>query len=120
MANDTKKNTDIHQQIPAQNLIPQVVRQGTKQYTLGMDQTTTNRKSNEEEKVQVDRTHLGNLQKPSPVKPSLGTPGKRRIGRPSYIWQIDTENETNEMGYTQREMEKMAINRQQWQSLGKK
>ena len=41
---DTDTNTDIHQQMPAQNLTPQVVRQGSQHYTLEMDQTITHRK----------------------------------------------------------------------------
>ena len=43
-------------------------------------------------------------------------PGKRR-GRPRNTWQRDTEKETKEMGYTRREMEKMATDRKQWRSL---
>ena len=54
---DTKKNTDLHQQMPMQNPTPAVIRQGTQHYTLGMDQTTTSRKLNKEEKMEVDRTH---------------------------------------------------------------
>ena len=34
----------IHQQMPAQNPTPAVVRQGIQHYTLEMDQTTTHRK----------------------------------------------------------------------------
>ena len=44
-------------------------------------------------------------------------PGKRRRGRPRNTWQRDTEKETKEMGYTRREMEKMATDRKRWCSL---
>ena len=44
-------------------------------------------------------------------------PGKRRRGRPRNTWQRDTEKETKEMGYTRREMEKMATDRKRWHSL---
>ena len=44
-------------------------------------------------------------------------PGKRRRGRPRKTWQRDTEKDTKEMGYTWKEMEKMATNRKQWRSL---
>ena len=44
-------------------------------------------------------------------------PGKRRRGRPRNTWQRDTEKETKEMGYTRREMEKMATDRKRWRSL---
>ena len=40
----TKRNTDIHQQKTAQNLTPEVVRQGTQHYTLEMNQITTHTK----------------------------------------------------------------------------
>ena len=43
--------------MPAQNLTPEVVRQGNQYYTLEMDQTTTDRKLNKEEKMEVVRTH---------------------------------------------------------------
>ena len=66
---NTKKNTDLHQQMPAQNPTPEVVRQSIQQYTLENDQATTHthRKFNGD----------GNLQKPSPVKLSSGTPQGR-------------------------------------------
>ena len=41
---DTKKNTDVHQQMLAQNPTPEVDRQGTQHFTLEVDQTTTHRK----------------------------------------------------------------------------
>ena len=44
-------------------------------------------------------------------------PGKRRRVRPRNTWQRDTEKETKEMGYTRREMERMATDRKQWRSL---
>ena len=40
-------------------------------------------------------------------------PGKRRRGRPRNTWQRDTEKDTKEMGYTRKEMEKMATDRKQ-------
>ena len=45
------------------------------------------------------------------------TPGKTRRGRPRNTWQRDTEKETKEMGYTRREMERMATDRKWWHSL---
>ena len=42
---------------------------------------------------------------------------KKRRGRPQNTWQRDTEKETKEMGYTRREMEKMATDRKRWRSL---
>ena len=44
-------------------------------------------------------------------------PGKRISGRPRNTWQRDTEKETKEMGYTRREMERMATDRKRWRSL---
>ena len=40
-----------------------------------------------------------------------------RRGRPRNTWQRDTEKETKEIGYTRREMEKMATDRKRWRSL---
>ncbi|KAK2172049.1 hypothetical protein NP493_997g00031 [Ridgeia piscesae] len=37
-------NTDLHQQMPVQNVTPEVDRPGIQQYTLEMDQTSTHRK----------------------------------------------------------------------------
>ena len=53
----TKKNTDLHQQMPAQNLTHKMVRQGIQLYATGKDQTTVSRKRNKEEKMEVDITH---------------------------------------------------------------
>ena len=46
-------------------------------------------------------------------------PGKRRRGRPRTrnTWQRDTGKETKEMGFTRREMEKMATDRKRWRSF---
>ena len=41
---DTKENTDLHQQMPAQNTTPDVDSQGTQHYTLENYQATTHRK----------------------------------------------------------------------------
>jgi len=57
MNQDTKKNTDLHQQMPAQNPTPEVDRQGTQHYTLENYQATTHRKLNKDEKKEVDRAH---------------------------------------------------------------
>ena len=40
----TKQNTHVHQQMPAQHLIPEVDRQVIQHYTLENDQATTHRK----------------------------------------------------------------------------
>ena len=53
----TKKTTKTHQQISAQNLTPEVVRQGTQRYTLEMDQITTHVKLNKEGKMELDRIY---------------------------------------------------------------
>ena len=39
-----KKNTDLHQQMPAQNPTPEVDRQSMQHYTLEINQTSTHRK----------------------------------------------------------------------------
>ena len=44
-------------------------------------------------------------------------PGKRRRGRSRNTWQRDTEKETKEMGYTRREMDRIATDRKRWRSL---
>ena len=44
-------------------------------------------------------------------------PRKRRRCRPRNTWQRDTGKETKEMGYTRREMERMATDRNRWRSL---
>ena len=41
---DTKENTDLHQQMPAQNTTLEVDRQGTEHHTLENNQATTHRK----------------------------------------------------------------------------
>ena len=41
---DTGNNRDFHQQMPTQNPIPNVDRQGIQLYTLEMDQPSTHRK----------------------------------------------------------------------------
>ena len=46
-----------HQQMPAQNHTPNMIRQGIQHYTVGKDHTTASRKRNKEEKMKVDRTH---------------------------------------------------------------
>ena len=40
--------------------------------------------------------------------------GKRRRGRQRNNWQRETERETKEMGYTRRELERMATDKKQW------
>ena len=55
---DTKKNTYLHQQMPVQNITPEVVRQCIQYYTFEMDQISTHRKCNKEEKMAEDRTHI--------------------------------------------------------------
>ena len=41
---ETKTNTDLHQQMPAQNLTPEVGKQGIQHYTLENDEATTHKK----------------------------------------------------------------------------
>ena len=40
---DTKMNTDLHQQMPGENPTPEVDRQGIQHYTLENDQAITHR-----------------------------------------------------------------------------
>ena len=47
---DTKNNTDLHHQMPVQNLTPEVVMQCIQHNTLEMDQINTHRKCNKDEK----------------------------------------------------------------------
>ena len=54
---DTKENTDLHQQMHAQNPTPEVDRQGTQHYTLENDQATTHKKGNKKGKMDLDRTY---------------------------------------------------------------
>ena len=53
-------------------------------------------------------------QTPSPVKPSHGTPQGRGEDVGHETPGRDTEKETKEMGYTRREMERMATDRKRW------
>ena len=57
----TKKNTDLHQQMPVQNVTPEVDRQVIQQYTVEKDQATTHGTWNKEEKIEVDRTHIQDI-----------------------------------------------------------
>ena len=61
--------------------------------------------------------HSGNHQTPSLVKPSHGTPQGRHEEVGHETPGRDTEKETKVMGYTRREMEKMATDRKRWRSL---
>ena len=54
---DTKKNTDLHQQMPAQNPTLEVNSQVIQHCALENDQATTHRKLNKEKKMEVDRTY---------------------------------------------------------------
>ncbi|KAK2161915.1 hypothetical protein NP493_1551g00040 [Ridgeia piscesae] len=99
---DTKKNTHLHQQMPAQNPTPEVVRQGIQHYILEMNQTTNHRKLNKEDKMEVDT-----LRKPPETITHQATTWnppawKKRRCRPRN---------------TRREMERMATDIKQWRSL---
>ena len=51
------KNTDLHQQMPGQNLTPKMVRQGIQHYAVGKDRTIASKKLNKGQKMEVNRTH---------------------------------------------------------------
>ena len=115
---DTKGNTDLHQQMPAQNTTHEVDRKGTQHYTLENDQELPI--ENEIKKRQWRWIGHALRKPPEAITCQAITwnpPGKRRRGRPRNTWQRDTEKETKEMGYTRREMEKMATDRKRWRSL---
>ena len=68
--------------------------------------------------MEVDRAYTKETTRINhPSSHHMEPPGKRRRGRPRNTWQRDTEIETKEMGYTRREMEKMATERKRWRSL---
>ena len=56
-------------------------------------------------------------QPPETITCQVITWNPQRRGRPRVTWQRDTERETKEIGYTRREMERMATDRQQWHCL---
>ena len=84
-----KNNTDLHQEMPAQNPTPEVDRQSIQHYTLEMDQTNTRRKWNKDKKMEVDRTYTL-MKPPETITRQVITwnpVGKRRRGRPRNTWQ---------------------------------
>ena len=114
---DTKENTDLHQQMLAQNPTPGVDRQDTQRYTLENDQPILIENGIKKKKFRW----IGHkLRKPPETIIRLAitwNPSGKRRGRPRNTWQRETEKETKEMGYTRREMEKMATDRKRWRSL---
>ena len=115
---NTKKNTDVHQQMPAQNLTHKMVREDT-QHKLW--ERTKQLPIENEIKKRKCRWMGHTLRKPATnnTRQSLtwNPQGKRTIGRPRNTRQRDTENERKKMGYTGKEMEKMATNRQEWMTM---
>ena len=71
----TKKNTEFLRRILS---TPEVVRQGNQHYTLEMDQATSHRKLNKEEKMEMDRTHAQETSRNH--HPSNGTPRGEEVG----------------------------------------
>lgn len=65
-----------------------MVRQGTQHHTMGMDQTTINRKQNNEEKIEVDRTYTEESCKKNHNN-HMEPPGKKRRGRQRKTWLRD-------------------------------
>ena len=57
-AKDTKKNTDLRQQMPVQDLTHEVVRQDTQHYTLGWTKIINKRNANKDEKMEMDRIYV--------------------------------------------------------------
>ena len=90
---------------PTQNLTPKTIRQGIQHYTVGKDQTTPSRKP------------LGNQQQTSHDNHLHGTPKGREKEEGQETPGRDTENERKKMGYTGKEMEKIATNRQEWRTM---
>ncbi|KAK2178845.1 hypothetical protein NP493_527g05028 [Ridgeia piscesae] len=97
---DTKQNTDLHQQIPAKNLTPEVDRQCIQHYTLENDQATTHRKCNKEEKMEVDR------------KPP------ETITRQAITWNPQGRGE--EVGHETPGKETRKMKRRRWDTPGEK
>ena len=60
--------------------------------------------------MEVDKTYIQETTRNNhPSSHHMEPPGKKRRGRPQK--ERDNEKETKEMGYTRREMEKMATDR---------
>ena len=114
---NTKKNTDLHQQMPAQNLKPKMVRQDIRNYAVGKDQTTASRKLNKEEKMEVDRTHTEETSHKHHTTITYMEHTREEKKRKAEKQTRDTENKRKKMGYTGRAMEKKATNRQEWRTM---
>ena len=115
---DTKKNTDLHLQMPAQNPTPEV---DSKVSTTTLWKMTKQLPIENEIKKRKWRWIGHRLRKPPETIThqaiTRSRTRKRRRGRPRSTWHRDTEKETKEMGYTRREMERMTTNRKRWRSL---
>ena len=107
---DTKTNTDLHQQMPAQNPTPEVDIQGIQHYTLENDQPTTHRNLNKEEKMEVDRTYTQEISRNLDPSSHHMEPPREEVKRQATKHR-HMDKETKEMGYTRREMERMATDR---------
>ena len=96
----------------AQNLTPKMVRQSIQHYAVGKDQTTASRKGNKEDKMEVDRTHTEETSNQHYTTITYMEPPREDKKRKAkkHTWQRDTENERKKMGYTGKEIEKMATN----------
>ena len=95
---DTKQNSDLHQQMPAQNLTPEVDIQGIQHYTRANDQAI-HRKLNKDEQMKVDRTHTQETSRNHhPSSHHMEPLREWRRGTSRNTWQRDTERETKEMG----------------------
>ena len=90
-----------------------MVRQGIQHYAVGKDQTTVSRKQNKEEKVEMDRTHTEETSNKHHTARTYMEPKREEMKRKSekHLAERDTENERKKIGYTGREMKKMATNR---------
>ena len=110
---DTKKNTDFHQQIPMQN---RHLKWTDKVSNTTLWKMTKQLPIENELKKRKWRWIGYALRKPPDTIThqviTWNPSGKRQRDRPRNTWQRDTERETKEMGYIRREMERMATDRE--------
>ena len=103
--------------MPAQNLTPNMVRQGIQHYAVGKDQTIASRKRNKDEKVEVDRTHTEATSNKHHTTITYMEPPMEEKKRKAKKHLAETTKIRKKMGYTGKEMEKMATNRLEWRTM---
>ena len=116
-AENTKKNTDLRQQMSAQNVTHKMVRQGIQNYAVGKEQTTDSRKRNEEEKMEVDRTRTEETSNKHHTTSTYTEPREEKKRKAEKHMEERHRKRKKEVGYTWREMEKMTTNRQEWRPM---